>query len=152
SLLDLLAGETHAHIDAEAAASAFYWEPRSPASRYREALAAAAVVAIAAIAIGLHGRPAAVTYAEDDVIYPGGRKEDSAAIILYMNVAVLPWARTTLGPIVGGADRVRCETCHGRDGPSRRWVMPGVAALPEPEVRTRGWEDYGASIDAQMRN
>ena len=109
-------------------------------------------MAVVGTAIALQGRSAAVTYAADDAIYPGGRKQDRVAIMRFMKAEVLPWARTALGPIVGGANRVGCETCHGKDGRSREWRMPGVAALPEPEVRTRGWEDYGVSIDAEMRN
>ena len=34
----------------------------------------------------------------------------------------------------------------------RGWRMPAVAALPEPEVRDRGWEIYSSGMDAQMRN
>jgi hypothetical protein len=30
--------------------------------------------------------------------------------------------------------------------------MPAVAALPQPDVRVRGWELYKTNIDAQMRN
>ena len=30
--------------------------------------------------------------------------------------------------------------------------MPAVAALPLPDVRDRGWENYGGAMDAQMRN
>jgi len=30
--------------------------------------------------------------------------------------------------------------------------MPAVAALPKPDVIDRGWERYGANMDAQMRN
>ena len=30
--------------------------------------------------------------------------------------------------------------------------MPAVAALPRPVVREAGWENYGAPMDAQMRN
>jgi hypothetical protein len=30
--------------------------------------------------------------------------------------------------------------------------MPAVAALPEPELRERGWEMYSSGMDAQMRN
>ena len=30
--------------------------------------------------------------------------------------------------------------------------MPAVAALPEPDVRERGFEIYSAGMDAQMRN
>jgi hypothetical protein len=64
----------------------------------------------------------------------------------------MPWARRTLAPIKGGVDRVTCETCHGRRPDLRGWQMPAVAALPEPDVRERGWENYSAGMDAQMRN
>ena len=30
--------------------------------------------------------------------------------------------------------------------------MPAVAALPRPAVRVAGWENYGGTMDAQMRN
>jgi hypothetical protein len=30
--------------------------------------------------------------------------------------------------------------------------MPSVAALPQPAVKTHGWENYGGAMDAQMRN
>ena len=30
--------------------------------------------------------------------------------------------------------------------------MPGVAALPQPDVKERGWERYSGGMDAQMRN
>jgi hypothetical protein len=30
--------------------------------------------------------------------------------------------------------------------------MPGVAALPVPDVQDRGWERYSGGMDAQMRN
>ena len=35
---------------------------------------------------------------------------------------------------------------------ARGWRMPGVAALPQPDVKDRGWELYGGDMDAQMRN
>jgi hypothetical protein len=65
---------------------------------------------------------------------------------------ILPWARETLGPLKGGSDKVTCETCHGRRPSTRDWRMPAVAALPQPDVRDRGWEQYGGPMDAQMRN
>jgi hypothetical protein len=30
--------------------------------------------------------------------------------------------------------------------------MPAVAALPLPDVRDDGWERYGGTMDAQLRN
>jgi hypothetical protein len=69
-----------------------------------------------------------------------------------MTREVLPWARTALAPIVGGADRVTCHTCHGADADANEWRMPAVAALPLPDVTTRGWETFGGQMDAQMRN
>ncbi len=114
---------------------------------------AVVAVAIAAVVTGLSGSPRdTVTYPPDDAIAPGGVKNDRAAIVAFMEQSVMPWARNALGPLKGGADRVRCETCHGRDGEARGWRMPGVAALPQPDVRERGWEQYGDRMDAQMRN
>jgi len=68
-----------------------------------------------------------------------------------MEDEILPWARETLGPLKGGSDRVTCETCHGRRPATRDWRMPAVAALPQPDVKVRGWEQYGGPMDAQMR-
>src|SRR6202008_2120748 len=36
--------------------------------------------------------------------------------------------------------------------PRREGQMPAVAALPQPDVKERGWEAYGGGMDAQMRN
>ena len=153
ALLALLAGDPTAQLDSDAVAAALAWRPRETRGRSESVAAFAAVtVAIVAVAIGLHGRSAAVVYAPDDEIFPGGLKKDREAILRFMNETVMPWARTTLGPLKGGADRVRCETCHGRDGEARDWRMPGVAALPQPDVKERGWEIYGGGMDAQMRN
>jgi hypothetical protein len=69
-----------------------------------------------------------------------------------METEVMPWAREALGRIKGGPDRVSCDTCHGAKAVERRWQMPAVAALPEPELRGRGWETYTSTMDAQMRN
>jgi hypothetical protein len=30
--------------------------------------------------------------------------------------------------------------------------MPAVAALPQTDVKDRGWEQFGGPMDAQMRN
>ena len=156
AVLELLSGDRHARINvnADAVAAALSWEPRSPASMYRQALAMplALIATVIASAIGLHGGPAAITYAPDDAISPDGRKHDRDAIMRFMTADVLPWARGVLGPIVGGADRVRCETCHGRDADARGWRMPGVGALPVPDVQDHQWERYSSEIDAQMRN
>ena len=64
----------------------------------------------------------------------------------------MPWARTALGPIKGGADHVTCETCHGTDARRASWQMPAVAALPQPDVRDAGGRCTAARMDAQMRN
>jgi len=154
ALLDLLAGDPGAQLDGDAVAAALAWRPSVTRARSSESLAAAAAIgiAIAGVVIGLHGKSAAVSYAPDDAIYPGGQKKDQEAIVRFMNESVMPWARAALGPLKGGADRVRCETCHGRDAETRDWRMPGVAALPQPDVKERGWEIYGGGMDAQMRN
>ena len=154
ALLELLAGDPQARVDADAVAAAIAWEPQRPAATVRHGLSALAAICIAliALAIGLHGKAAAVTYSPADAIYPNGQKKDREAIVRFMKADVLPWARNALGPIVGGSDRVRCETCHGRDAQAREWRMPGVAALPQPDLRERGWEMYSGGMDAQMRN
>jgi hypothetical protein len=91
-------------------------------------------------------------YAPDDPIRPNGQLRSRDEIARFMEADVMPWARVALAPIVGAAGRVQCETCHGRDGRSRGWRMPAVAALPAPDVRAFGWERYNSAMDAQMRN
>jgi cytochrome c553 len=154
ALLELLAGDPRAPRDAETTRSALAWNPRSPAIDLRQALGSviAVLIAIFAVVIGLHGKTAAVSYAPDDAIAPGGEKRSAADIIAFMEHDVLPWARRTLGPIKGGAERITCGTCHGEHADARDWQMPAVAALPQPEVRDRGWETYTSTMDAQMRN
>jgi len=154
ALLELLAGDPRAPRDAEAVRSALAWEPRKPAFALREALAGvvAILAAMFAVAIGLHGKTAAITFRPDDAIAPGGEKRSHAEIVRFMEAEVMPWARETLGRLKGGPDRVTCETCHGAEGLTRGWRMPAVAALPQPELRDRGWETYTTTMDAQMRN
>src|SRR5262249_37534167 len=111
------------------------------------------VSAVFVIAISLHGKAGAVIYPADDAIYPAGVKRDREAIVRFMESEVLPWARAVLAPLKGGPQAVSCETCHGIDhGPARQWRMPAVAALPQPDVISRGWEVYSGGMDAQMRN
>jgi hypothetical protein len=157
AVIELLAGDPRARADADAIRAALAWEPRRSlalAGGAREAIAAAAVVIVAffGVAIGLQGRARPVAYSPHDPIAPNGEKRTSAEIVHFMEADVMPWARTTLAPIVGGPDRVRCETCHGRDGRARGWQMPAVAALPAPDLRDLGWERYSTTMDAQMRN
>jgi hypothetical protein len=64
----------------------------------------------------------------------------------------MPWARQALGPVVGAPELVTCNTCHGAHPEENDWHMPAVAALPRPAVRVAGWENYGGTMDAQMRN
>jgi hypothetical protein len=114
---------------------------------------ALAVLALAAVAIGLHGKELSVTYPQDDAIYPGGQKRSRDEIVSFMERTVMPWAKEVLGPLKGGPDRVTCRTCHGRDAEARQWRMPAVRALPEPGLRAGGFERYGTLLlDAQMRN
>jgi hypothetical protein len=151
--LELLATDPSVASEDEAIRSALAWEPRTPAM-YRQAAGAlcAVVLSMAAVVIGLHGRTSAVTFADDDVVRPGGVKRSNAEIARFMEHDVMPWARIVLGRIVGGPERVTCETCHGADAEIRNWAMPAVAALPEPVVKERGFEIYSARMDAQMRN
>src|SRR5437764_1304752 len=85
-------------------------------------------------------------------IAPNGEKRDEAEIVRFMERDVMPWARQALGRLKGGADKVSCATCHGADGAARRWTMPAVSKLPQPDVRDHGWEIYSTTMDAQMRN
>jgi hypothetical protein len=119
-------------------------------------IAALAAVFAASVAIGLHGDEPPIAYPEDDAIYPGGAKRSTTDIIRFMERDVMPWAREALGPVVGGADHVTCDTCHGVNGEARGWAMPGVAELPYPKVREGGLgsaERYAwDSSDPQLRN
>jgi len=157
ALIELLAGDPHAAADVDAIRAAFAWEPRTPAAastRVREAIVAiaAVVVSVFAIVIGLQGRARPIAFSPADPIAPNGEKRSDADIARFMEAEVMPWARSALAPIVGGADKVACATCHGRDARSRGWQMPAVAALPAPDVRDFGWERYNSAMDAQMRN
>jgi hypothetical protein len=154
ALVELLSSDPHADVDAESARAALQWEPRLSTGGFRELAAgiAAVVIAVSAVVFGFHGKAVAVTYPADDAIYPNGRKKDRAAIERFMRDEVMPWARSALGPLKGGGDRVQCETCHGKSPEARDWQMPAVAALPEPTVREKGWEQFSSGMDAQMRN
>jgi hypothetical protein len=153
--LDLLASEPSAGIDASALRAALEWTPRdaSPGRRERLVAAAALPVAVTMIVIGLHGQaPPPVMPPADDAIAPSGIKRSPEEIVRFMETLVMPWARTTLAPIVGSPDRVTCQTCHSDAAASREWRMPAVAVLPQPIFREMGWELYSAGMDPQLRN
>jgi hypothetical protein len=155
AVLELLASEPHQTLDADAIRSALLWQPSERTDRSREWIvgAAALLVALTVVVIGLHGQiRTPIAYPVNDAIVPGGIKRDREQIVRFMETAVMPWAKTALAPIVGGEDRVTCTTCHGTSPPDRGWKMPAVAALPSPVVRDLGWERYGGEMDAQMRN
>jgi hypothetical protein len=157
ALLELLSGDPRAQetlADGDAVRRALRWEPPGAANEYRQALAGffAMLLAMLVVAISLHGKVAPVAYAADDAIAPNGVKKSRADIVRFMEEDVMPWARATLGRVVGGASRVTCETCHGPNAAAQDWQMPAVAALPQPDVKERGWEIYGGGMDAQMRN
>jgi len=154
ALLELLAGDPRAPRDRDAVRAALAWEPRPPAFDLRGALGGfvALLTAILAVVIGLHGKTSTVSYADDDAIAPHGDKRSEADIVRFMEDEVMPWARETLGRLKGGPDHVTCGTCHGARAAERGWHMPGVGALPQPDVRQRGWETYTSTMDAQMRN
>jgi len=152
--LELLAGDPAAPREPDAVRAALAWEPRAPALHLREAIAGflGVLLVMSGVVFGLHGKTAAAVYAPDDAIAPNGEKRGTADIVQFMEREVMPWARQTLGRLKGGADRVTCDTCHGAQPAARGWRMPAVAALPQPEVRERGWETYNRDMDAQMRN
>jgi hypothetical protein len=154
ALIELVSGQAQASLDAATVHATLCWEPRIDPGIYRAAFASvcAVLVALTIAAIGLHGSAASVSYPADDAIYPNGAKRSRAEIVAFMEQAVMPWARDALGPIVGGAHRVTCATCHGASAGGRDWQMPAVAALPEPDFADGGWESYSASMDPQTRN
>jgi hypothetical protein len=154
ALLELLSGESRAPLDVAGIDAALSWSPRVTRGRYHESVAGIALVVIAVfgVVIGLHGKAEMLVYSPDDPIYPNGEKRSRAEIEVFMQRDVMPWARVTLGRIKGGADRITCETCHGKGADARGWQMPAVAALPLPDVRNRGWERWSGGMDAQMRN
>jgi len=153
AVLELLSTDRTVAADRDAIRAALSWEPRAPHA-YREAIGAiaAVLVSMTAVGVGLHSRPGTVTYTPDDAIRPNGVKRGRAEIAGFMEREVMPWARATLGRVVGGSQQVTCQTCHGVDAEARNWAMPAVAALPEPVVKDRGFEVYSTRMDAQMRN
>jgi hypothetical protein len=154
ALIELLAGDPHASLDAAAVQAALAWEPADGRAA-REVVAAAivAVIAVFAVTVGLQSStPTPVSFAADDAITPEGHKRSEQEIVSFMESVVMPWARIALGRIKGGPERVTCETCHGVDRMDRGWQMPAVAALPEPHFRQLGWELSSTAMDAQMRN
>jgi hypothetical protein len=157
ALLDVLAADPRESLDADvvrAALSSAPWQTRAASARIRNSLVGVAAVLVASfgLAIGLHGSSPKINYPPDDAIYPNGNKRNHEDIVHFMETAVMPWAREKLRPIVGGSERVTCATCHGPEPARRGWQMPGVAALPKPDVTERGWEKYSSNMDAQMRN
>lgn len=155
ALLEIAAADPQMAWDPDAAAAALAWTP-PPAhvAGYREAVVSVAtlVLSVLVIAIGFHGKTPVEAYPLDDSIAPGGVKRDRGSIVRFMEDDVMPWARQALAPLKGGPDKVTCETCHGANPVAADWRMPAVAALPEPEVASRGWEVYSGGMDTQMRN
>src|SRR5918995_136275 len=93
-----------------------------------------------------------IIYATDDPIAPDGSRRSTKEISAFMERDVMPFAREVLGPLLGGAENVTCETCHGEDAKQRNWRMPGERALPEHELRLAGLERARLWLDPQMRN
>ena len=106
----------------------------------------------AGVGLARHDSLPPVVYMADDPIAPLGQRLPQDQIIAFMERDVMPFARQALAPLVGGADEVTCETCHGADGQARDWKMPGVRALPEPELRFAGLERARLWLDPQVRN
>jgi hypothetical protein len=156
ALLEVLAGEVQAPLDARAVEAALHWKPTTRTSRGTPRLLAAALgvvlAVVFAVAAGRRGSAEVATYAADDPIYPGGVRRPQPEIVEFMERTVMPWARRALAPLKGGSDRITCATCHGDEAATRGWQMPAVSALPEPHVKLLGWETYSAGMDTQMRN
>ena len=144
-----------AEIDREFVASALAADaPRLLHPRRGLPIAATLAFALTFGLIGLarHNTLEPIGYDPDDPIAPGGQRRAPAEIAAFMEDQVMPFARRALGPLVGGADNVTCETCHGIDAARREWRMPGVRALPEPEFRSARMERVGFWLEPQIRN
>ncbi len=155
AILELLSTDPFGLVDTEALKSALDWKPAEPISHRRELVTGLVALActLMFVVIGLQGQtPGAVTYADDDAIRPGGVKRNDEEIRAFMETDVMPWAQRALAPIVGGPDRVTCDTCHGDHAGTRDWRMPAVVALPQPLFRELGWEMNSNRMDPQMRN
>lgn len=151
---ELFGDDTRA-LDAEFFRSAL--GPASPSLlRPRQGVALAATLVFAVlfgiVALTRQSSLPPVVYAEDDPVAPLGDRRSTEEITAFMEREVMPFARRALGPLVGGAANVACETCHGSDGALRNWRMPGVRALPEPELRLAGMERARLWLDPQIRN
>lgn len=151
----LSAGRFGTDVDREFVAQAL--APDAPRLLHpRVGLLIAATIAFAftfgVIAVARHPSLAPVVYSPDDPIAPSGHRRSTAEITAFMTNDVMPFARRVLAPIEGGADRVTCETCHGTDGAAKGWKMPGVRALPQPELRLAGLERVGFWLEPQIRN
>lgn len=116
------------------------------------AVVAVFALAFALIALARSSSLPPVVYEADDPVAPQGSRRSRAEIVAFMERDVMPFARSALGPIVGGEKNVTCATCHGSDAEERNWKMPGVRALPEPELRLAGLERARSWLDPQMRN
>lgn len=152
---DLLGDEHLSRIDTELFRIGVGGDaPPGPRKHRGLLLAATAAFGVLFVAGGIarHDSLPPVEYSSDDPIAPNGRRRSTEEIVAFMEREVMPFARHTLAPLVGGADAVTCETCHGADAARRQWMMPGVRALPEPEFRFAGLERAGRSLDPQMRN
>jgi cytochrome c553 len=150
-----LFGDDSRHLDAEFFRSAL--GPGAPSLlRPHPGWALAATMAFALIFVGVgiarHDSLPPVVYSPDDSISPDGHRRSTDEVVAFMERDVMPFARRVLAPLVGGADEVRCETCHGADATRRNWRMPGVRALPQPALRFAGLERARLWLDPQVRN
>ena len=147
-------------FDGKALDAEFFGSALGPAApsilRPRPGVALAALLVLVAVlgvaSLARQSSPPPVVYADDDPVAPHGDRRATDEIAAFMEREVMPFARSALGPVVGGADKVSCETCHGSDAVQRNWRMPGVRALPEPELRLAGLERARLWIDPQVRN
>src|SRR5262245_33974152 len=135
ALLDLTSVEPIATWDQQSVGAALRWKPQARIAGYSEAALSVLtlILAVFVVAVSLQGKAAPDTVPVNDAIYPNGEKKDRADVVLFMESEVMPWARTALGPLKGGADKVTCDTCHGQDAVARDWRMPAVARLPQPD-------------------
>jgi len=150
-----LFGDDTRNLDADFFRSALGPGARSILHPHQGLLVTASLVfavTFGVMGIARHTTLRPVVYASNDPIAPNGHHRSNEEIAAFMEREVMPFARRVIAPLVGTAEDVTCETCHGDDAVKRGWRMPGVRALPEPQLRLAGLERARLWLDPQMRN
>ncbi len=117
ALVELLAGDPQASLDAAAVEAALAWEPADGrGARGAVAVFVAAVIGVFAVTVGLQSSsPRPVRFAADDAISPGGLKRSDREITAYMESV-----RDAVGACRPRTDQGRTRERHVQHLPRRR--------------------------------